>query len=160
MATTLTLQVDAEGVALITIAVPGRPMNVITPELESELAAAMLKPIVVMCKKTNRAAIGVDVSEGLSIKLRFLCASGADAADVDDGCQALAKLAKTVLDESADIQTEESAVAGVKLGGELVNSLMLVRGAESGTSVVEVRMKLKTGIAGLLKTLDADVKAK
>ncbi len=41
MATTLTLQIDQDGIALITLAVPGKPMNVITPELQADLAAAV-----------------------------------------------------------------------------------------------------------------------
>lgn len=131
-----------------------------TEKIESDLAATLLKPIAVMCKKTSRAAIGVDLSEGLSIKLRLMCANGTDAADVDDGCQSLAKLAKAALAEDLDEKTDEATRSGVKLSSELVDSMLLVRGVESIDHVVEVRMKSKTGIGGLLKALDADVKGK
>jgi 3-hydroxyacyl-CoA dehydrogenase/enoyl-CoA hydratase/3-hydroxybutyryl-CoA epimerase len=40
MSKTLRLDVDAEGVALLTIDVPGKPVNVITPEFQADLAAA------------------------------------------------------------------------------------------------------------------------
>jgi 3-hydroxyacyl-CoA dehydrogenase / enoyl-CoA hydratase / 3-hydroxybutyryl-CoA epimerase len=41
MATNLTLQIDAEGIATLTLDVPERSMNVLTPQLEIELAAAI-----------------------------------------------------------------------------------------------------------------------
>ena len=41
MSKTIRIEVDAEGVALLTIEVPGKPVNVITPEFQAELAAAV-----------------------------------------------------------------------------------------------------------------------
>jgi len=41
--TTLKVDLDQDGIALLTIDVPGRPMNVITPELMAELDAAIRK---------------------------------------------------------------------------------------------------------------------
>lgn len=40
-ASTLAVAVDAEGIATITIDLPGRPMNVLTPEFQADLAAAI-----------------------------------------------------------------------------------------------------------------------
>ena len=37
---TLTLSVDADGIALLTIDVQGRPMNVVTPEFVQEIGRA------------------------------------------------------------------------------------------------------------------------
>src|SRR6202007_3165756 len=39
--TTLNFDIDADGVALISIDLPGRPVNVFTPELTADLAAAV-----------------------------------------------------------------------------------------------------------------------
>ncbi len=41
MSTTLRLEVDASGIATLTIDIPGKPVNVITPEFQRELAAAV-----------------------------------------------------------------------------------------------------------------------
>ncbi|MDB5970321.1 MAG: 3-hydroxyacyl-CoA dehydrogenase [Hydrocarboniphaga sp.] len=41
MTHTLSFKVDADGIALITIDLPGRPMNVLAPEFTAELAAAI-----------------------------------------------------------------------------------------------------------------------
>lgn len=41
MKTPLNISIDADGIALLTIDVPGRPMNVFTPELIAALAAAL-----------------------------------------------------------------------------------------------------------------------
>jgi len=41
MSKTIRIDVDAEGVALLTIEVPGKPVNVITPEFQADLAAAV-----------------------------------------------------------------------------------------------------------------------
>ncbi|HWY26148.1 MAG TPA: hypothetical protein VNX47_14580, partial [Nevskia sp.] len=38
---TMTLTVDAEGIALAAIDIPGRPMNVLTPEFNDDLAALL-----------------------------------------------------------------------------------------------------------------------
>ena len=41
MSETLQLRVDADGIALLTIDIPGKPVNVITPQFQAELAAAV-----------------------------------------------------------------------------------------------------------------------
>ena len=41
MSKTIRIEVDAEGVALLTIDIPGKPVNVITPEFQADLAAAV-----------------------------------------------------------------------------------------------------------------------
>jgi hypothetical protein len=123
-----------------------------TEKLEGDLAASMMKPVTAICTKATRASVGIELGEGCSIRVRLACASAADAADVDAGCQALAKLAKVALDDE-DRKPEDDPLdkAGHKL------STMLVRGIEFGTTVdhvVEVRMTAATGLTDLLKAFD------
>ena len=41
MTSTLKFNVDADGIATLTLEVPGKPVNVITPEFQDDLAAAI-----------------------------------------------------------------------------------------------------------------------
>jgi hypothetical protein len=123
-----------------------------TEKQDDKAREAMFKSIASICTKTNRAAIGIDLGEGCSVKLRFACATAADAADVDEGCQALAKLAKTMIDDDQDDPSDAVGKAGKNL------SIMLVRGIEFGRTVdhvVEVRMTATTGVQDLLKAFAA-----
>jgi len=115
--------------------------------LEGDLAESMRKPLVAVCAKAARAAVGVDVGTGLVVTIRLACATADDAAEVDAGCQALAKLADAALAGEAE-PSEPREKAGHALGASLV------RGIEFGKTVdhvVEVRMKSETGLTELLK---------
>jgi hypothetical protein len=150
--------------------VEGEMFGLVLPDLKGKLAKkltvekgtdkttqAVLNSLAAICKKASRAAIGVDIGEGCSFKLRLACANAADAADVDEGCQSLAKLAEMALEDEKDEPKDAFDKAGRKL------SIMLVRGIEFGKTVdhvVEVRMSAKTGVAELLKAFDASSGAK
>jgi hypothetical protein len=121
-------------------------------KLESDLAESMVKPVAAIRAKARRAAIGVEFGEGCSVTVRLACATGADATDVEAGCQALARLAKAALDD--DDRDPEDAVdkAGHRLSVELVNGIEF---GKSVDHVVEVRMRARTGVADLLKAFHA-----
>jgi 3-hydroxyacyl-CoA dehydrogenase / enoyl-CoA hydratase / 3-hydroxybutyryl-CoA epimerase len=69
--TALSLEVGADGIAVLTIDVPGRPMNVLTPELREELSAAIeriatdpaIKAAIVTSGKDNSFIAGADLKE-------------------------------------------------------------------------------------------------
>jgi 3-hydroxyacyl-CoA dehydrogenase/enoyl-CoA hydratase/3-hydroxybutyryl-CoA epimerase len=69
--TTLALEVGADGIAIVTIDVPGRPMNVLTPELQADLGAAIeriasssdVKGAIVTSGKRNGFVAGADLKE-------------------------------------------------------------------------------------------------
>ncbi len=107
---------------------------------------AALSTMASICKKSSRAAVGADLGTGLSLRIRMVCANGMDAADVDAGCQALIKLARSAVD--SDMKT---------LSAELVRGVEFSKTADH---IVEVRMTSKTGVADLLKSLNASVDAK
>jgi beta-lactamase regulating signal transducer with metallopeptidase domain len=116
---------------------------------ESELAAAMLKPLGSIFGRASRAAVGIEMGEGCTINVRFACATAADAAAVDEGCQAVAKLAEAALNDDAKEEADTKFAS------------YLVRGIEFSKTVdhmVEVRMTAKTGLADVLKTLTAGSK--
>ena len=70
MYTTMKYAADADGIATITIDVPGRPMNVLTPELLTELGAAVdaavadpaVRGLVITSAKTSFIA-GADLKD-------------------------------------------------------------------------------------------------
>ncbi|MBO0698554.1 MAG: hypothetical protein J2P46_09175, partial [Zavarzinella sp.] len=123
--------------------------KLLTEKLESDLAESMRKPLMTVCAKAARAAVGVDLDKGCSVRIRFACASATDAADVDAGCQTIVKLAKAALKES-DEPTDPLDKAGQRL------SDCLIRGIEFGKTVdhvVELRMSAPDGLTDLLKAL-------
>ena len=71
MSKTLTLSVDADGIALITIDLPGRPMNVLAPEFNADFAAAVeqvasdaaIKGAVVTSGKSSGFIAGADLKD-------------------------------------------------------------------------------------------------
>jgi beta-lactamase regulating signal transducer with metallopeptidase domain len=144
---------DAEGgmFALVIPDVKGKLANTVpTEKLESDLAESMRKPLMTVCSKATRAAVGIDLGKGCSVTIRLACASAADAADVDAGCQVIAKLAEAALDEPAEA-ADPFDKASLKL------SAYLVRGIEFGKTVdhvVEVRMSAPDGLTDLLKAFN------
>jgi 3-hydroxyacyl-CoA dehydrogenase/enoyl-CoA hydratase/3-hydroxybutyryl-CoA epimerase len=83
MATTITTQIDSDGIALLTIDVPGQSMNVITPEFLSDFAEAIarighdaaIKGAVIASGKASGFMAGMD--------LKYLNAMLRDAGDGD-----------------------------------------------------------------------------
>jgi 3-hydroxyacyl-CoA dehydrogenase/enoyl-CoA hydratase/3-hydroxybutyryl-CoA epimerase len=84
MTTTLSFDIDADGIALLTIDVPGQSMNVITPEFIADLEAAIsrlssdeaIKGAVIASGKTSGFMAGMDLKY-LSAMLREANAGGA-----------------------------------------------------------------------------------
>jgi beta-lactamase regulating signal transducer with metallopeptidase domain len=112
---------------------------------EGDITEAILKPMTTVFGKASRMTVGVDLSEGCEINVRFACASAEDAAVVDEGCQALAKIAEASFAGSEELKAPEQA--GIRF------TASLVRGIEFGKTVdhvVGVRMKTKMGIGELL----------
>ena len=68
---TLTLTVDADGIATLSIDVPGRPMNVLTPEFQAELAEAVtaivaetnIKGAIITSGKPGAFIAGADIKD-------------------------------------------------------------------------------------------------
>ena len=115
---TLTLTVDTDGIALITIDVQGRPMNVITPEFVQELTAATLR------LATDAAIKGAVVTSAKSdfmagADLKWLLAS---MLTIKDAASALA-FAKPLNDLYRKFETcgkpLVAAMNGTALGGGL-----------------------------------------
>jgi beta-lactamase regulating signal transducer with metallopeptidase domain len=122
--------------------------SVPTGEAEDEVSAQVCKAVAVVAGKASRASVGIEVGTGCSITVRLACASATDAADVDVGCQALAKLAEAAV--AGPEPTDPLEKAGHKF------SAMLVRGVEFGKTVdhvVEIRMKAEGGLTDLLKAV-------
>ena len=147
-------------------AVQGGMVAVVLPDVKGKLAPKMptdrtddavkeaaIKSFVAISKRAARAAIGVDLHKECSITIRLACASAADAADVDAGCQAMSKLAGTALMEDSDEPKDAISKAGKRF------SMQLVNGIEFGTTVdhiVEVRMTSKDGATELFKAFAAE----
>jgi hypothetical protein len=150
--------VEGGTIAVVLPDVKGRLVKFLPGEkLEGDLAESMVNPVKAICTKASRAAFGIELGESCSVTVRLACATGADAADVDAGCQALAKLAKAALDD----EDREPEGAVEKAGHRL--SMQLVNGIEFGKSVdhvVEVRMRARTGVADLLKAFNATAAGK
>jgi beta-lactamase regulating signal transducer with metallopeptidase domain len=113
---------------------------------------AALKAVSGICRKARRATVGIDLAGGCSVKVRLACATAADAADVDDGCQALVKLAEAAIEADKDEPKDAVEKAGKKL------STLLVRGVEFDKTVdhvVEIRMSAAGALTDLLKAFGA-----
>lgn len=113
---TIRLAVDADGVAILTIDVPGRPMNVLTPELVAELGQAVVRIA------GDPAIKGAIITSG---KAAFL--AGADLKDLGRRLRkglTLAEALETIRDVSAVFRRLETcgkpvaaAINGTALGG-------------------------------------------
>ncbi|HKA08099.1 MAG TPA: M56 family metallopeptidase [Gemmataceae bacterium] len=145
-------------VAIVLTDVKGTlPPKMPTEKAQSAVEEAAVKSILAIVKKTSRTAVGFDLREGISIKIRLACASAADAADVDEGCQALTKLAQTAIEGDTEDPKDPLAKAGRKF------STCLVRGIEFGKTVdhvVEVRMSAKDGVSDLLNAFGGAAEGK
>jgi 3-hydroxyacyl-CoA dehydrogenase/enoyl-CoA hydratase/3-hydroxybutyryl-CoA epimerase len=74
MTTALKFDIDRDGIAILTIDVPGRPMNVITPELTADLTAAVdriatdaaIKGAIITSGKPGAFVAGADLKDMVS----------------------------------------------------------------------------------------------
>jgi 3-hydroxyacyl-CoA dehydrogenase/enoyl-CoA hydratase/3-hydroxybutyryl-CoA epimerase len=116
--TALRFELD-EGIALLTIDVPGRPMNVLTPQLQSELAAAIehiaatpqITGAIITSGKSNAFVAGAD--------LKFLATAYERGTTAKDGAlwsQALSAIFRRLETCGKPIA---AAVNGLALGGGL-----------------------------------------
>ncbi|MEM1020914.1 MAG: 3-hydroxyacyl-CoA dehydrogenase NAD-binding domain-containing protein [Pseudomonadota bacterium] len=121
MTTAVTMDVDQDGIALLTIDVPGQSMNVITPEVQSDLAAHLdaiesdeaIKGVVVTSGKASGFMAGADL-KAMAGTFEAAKAAGLDA------------LYETVMSLSALLRRMETigkpvatAINGLALGGGL-----------------------------------------
>src|SRR6478735_3020207 len=89
MATTITTDIDADGIALLTIDVPNQSMNVITPEFFVDLEEAIsklasdaaIKGAVICSGKASGFMAGMDLKY-LSNMLREATAEGPEGTDM------------------------------------------------------------------------------
>ena len=128
-----------------------------TEKMDNAVEEAAFKSLAAIFQKTSRVAMGLDLNDGFSGKIRFACATATDASDVDEGCQTLTRLAQTAIDGDTEDPKDPVAKAGKKF------STCLVRGIEFGKTVdhvVEVRMSAKDGVSDLLKAFSAAAEGK
>ncbi len=125
--TAIRSELDADGILLLTIDVPGQSMNVITPEVQRDLAAAIVR------LKTDDAVKGAVLTSGKAsgfmagADLKGMGALfGSNAPAVDDGKSKMAKLFDGVFQLNRllrDLETcgkpVAAAVNGLALGGGL-----------------------------------------
>jgi 3-hydroxyacyl-CoA dehydrogenase/enoyl-CoA hydratase/3-hydroxybutyryl-CoA epimerase len=115
---TLKFEVGADGVALLTIDVAGRPMNVLTPELQADLAAAVeriasepaIKGAVLTSGKANGFIAGADLKDLVTVYGRQT------EAEVYEGWQELSRLLRRMETCGKPVA---AAINGLALGGGL-----------------------------------------
>jgi 3-hydroxyacyl-CoA dehydrogenase/enoyl-CoA hydratase/3-hydroxybutyryl-CoA epimerase len=128
MTTAIRSELDADGVLILTIDVPGQSMNVITPDVQADLAAAIER------LKTDDAVKGAVLTSGkpsgfmagADLKGMGALFGGGAAAGSDDGRSKMAKLFDAVFTLNKllrDLETcgkpVAAAVNGLALGGGL-----------------------------------------
>jgi beta-lactamase regulating signal transducer with metallopeptidase domain len=138
---------------LVLTDVKGKLAKKLPSEKETDVARQDVLPAITgICTRASRATIGLEVNDGFSARVRLACATGADAAAVDEACQVLVRLAEKAIDAEGE-PTDAVGKAGKKF------STQLVTGVEFGTTfdhVVEIRMTATTGLADLIKAFGAD----
>ncbi|SEQ13841.1 3-hydroxyacyl-CoA dehydrogenase / enoyl-CoA hydratase / 3-hydroxybutyryl-CoA epimerase [Solimonas aquatica] len=140
---TLQYTVDAEGIALIAFDLPGRPMNVLTPQLQNELAEviekaaadAAVKGIVLTSAKPGAFIAGADIKDMVSAFDRGL--SAAEGAAMSRVLHGILRRMETCGKPVA------CAMNGLALGGGLEVALgchyrVLAEGAEVGLPEVGI----------------------
>ena len=150
---TLKLAVDADGIAIITIDVPDRPMNVVTPELSAELAQAVervatdaaIKGAVLISGKPGAFVAGGDI-KGM-VGVYDSGASAADASRISTETSQLLRRMETCGKPFA------AAINGLALGGGLELCLachyrVLVDDAKAVIGLPEVNVGLLPGAGG------------
>ena len=118
-ATTLTLEVGPDGIAIVTIDVPERPMNVLTPELQADLTAAVdriatspeVRGAIITSGKRNGFVAGADLKELVTAYDR-----GVSAAQGAQWSQALSRIYRRLETCGKPVA---AALNGLALGGGL-----------------------------------------
>ncbi|KVL37233.1 3-hydroxyacyl-CoA dehydrogenase NAD-binding domain-containing protein [Burkholderia sp. MSMB1835] len=117
--TTLKFDLDQDGIALLTVDVPQRPMNVITPELTSDLTAAVerikgdtaIKGAIITSGKTSGFIAGADLKD-----LVTFYDSGITPAQGAEQARVLSRLFRSVETCGKPVV---AAINGTALGGGL-----------------------------------------
>jgi 3-hydroxyacyl-CoA dehydrogenase/enoyl-CoA hydratase/3-hydroxybutyryl-CoA epimerase len=123
MATTITTDIDADGIALLTIDVPNQSMNVITPEFIADLGEAIgqigsdaaIKGAVICSGKASGFMAGMDLKY-LSTMLREANAGGADMGALFDRVFVLNDLFRKMESCGKPVAV---AIEGTAMGGGL-----------------------------------------
>ncbi|MCW2412615.1 MULTISPECIES: 3-hydroxyacyl-CoA dehydrogenase NAD-binding domain-containing protein [unclassified Sphingobium] len=123
MATTITTEIDGDGIALLTIDVPGQSMNVITPDFLTDFAAAIarigseeaIKGAVVCSGKDSGFMAGMDLKY-LSAMLREATTGDVDMAALFDNVFTLNDLLRKVETCGKPVAI---AIEGTAMGGGL-----------------------------------------
>jgi 3-hydroxyacyl-CoA dehydrogenase/enoyl-CoA hydratase/3-hydroxybutyryl-CoA epimerase len=118
MSTTIRFEVDAGGIATLTIDVPGKPVNVLTPEFHADLESAVdritvdaaIKGVVITSAKRDFMA-GADLKELVTVHDRGV--SAAEAAAFSGGLNKLYRRLETCG------KPVVAAINGLALGGGL-----------------------------------------
>jgi len=148
---TLKIQVDPEGIALVVIDLPGRPMNVVTPEFQSELAAAIdriagdasIRGAVLTSGKAGSFIAGADLKEILQQFDRGVTA--AEGAKLSQQLSGLLRRLETCGKPVA------CAMNGLALGGGFEVALAChyrVLAADASVGLPEVGLGLLPGAGG------------
>jgi 3-hydroxyacyl-CoA dehydrogenase/enoyl-CoA hydratase/3-hydroxybutyryl-CoA epimerase len=150
---TLSYEIDADGVALLGIDVPNRPLNVLTPALQEELAQAVercagdenVKGVVIFSAKPRGFIAGADLKDLVTAFERGM--SVREARDESRRLQALLRRLETMGKPVA------AAIGGLALGGGLELALaahyrVLASDAGAVVGLPEVTVGLLPGGGG------------
>jgi len=149
--TTLNLTVDSDGIATITIDLPGRPMNVLTREFQTDLAAAVeqiaSEPAIVgailISGKPGAFIAGADIKD-----LVQAFDAGIDAVQGARLSQGLSRLLRRLETSGKPFV---AAINGLALGGGLEVALAChhrVLAADAAVGLPEVNLGLLPGAGG------------
>ncbi|WHV79539.1 3-hydroxyacyl-CoA dehydrogenase NAD-binding domain-containing protein [Pseudomonas aeruginosa] len=151
--TTLKFDLDKDGIALLTIDVPQRPMNVITPELTRELAAAVeriqsepgIKGAIITSGKPGSFVAGADLKDLVTIY-----DTGITAAEAAEHARVLSQIFRRL--ETCG-KPFAAAINGLALGGGLELCLachfrVLSDDPKSVVGLPEVKVGLLPGAGG------------
>jgi 3-hydroxyacyl-CoA dehydrogenase/enoyl-CoA hydratase/3-hydroxybutyryl-CoA epimerase len=148
---TLSLNVDANGIALIAIDIPGRPMNVLTPELQIDLASAIeritsdssIKGAILTSGKAGAFIAGADIKDMVQAFDRGVTAK--QGAEMSQGLSRLLRRLETCGKPIA------AAINGVALGGGFEVALAChyrVLDEKANVGLPEVGLGLLPGAGG------------
>ncbi|MGU1062109.1 3-hydroxyacyl-CoA dehydrogenase NAD-binding domain-containing protein [Pseudomonas aeruginosa] len=151
--TTLNLEIDEQGIALITIDVPGRPMNVFTDEFSADLAAAVecilgdpaIKGAIFTSGKTGSFIAGADLKDLVGAFERGI--------DATQGEVFSAKLSALLRRLESGGKPVAAALNGLALGGGLELALachyrVLADDPKAVVGLPEVNVGLLPGAGG------------